>query len=201
MIHRLQDIDGELEDAMDALPLQSTIKNNPRFLQSARERDLEDERQHAAKVTVMLRRHTELASRLAELDDEEVEDFLGLQPRPFADSQLTGTQTARELIGMFGNVAAELSSGEREVQELERAGNAQASPQGDDGLFPEDSSDGYVPWNIPAVSEPATSSAVSTTTSPHTTVSWATATSTAPTTFTTESRAETRSVSWRTTQV
>ena len=188
LINRLQDIDGELEDAMDALPLQSAVRDNPRFLPSAREKDLEDERQHAAKITVMLRRHAELATRLAELDNEEVDDFLGLQPQPPSDPRLTGTQTARALIGMFGEAAENLTSDAGEVLELERAGNAQASLPGESGLFPEDSSDGYVPWNFPAVSEPATCSVVCTTTSPSTTVSWAATASTAPMTFTTESR-------------
>ena len=188
IIIRLQDIDIELEDTLDALPRQSELKTNPRFQQSAREKDLDNERQHVAKIAVMLRRHAELASRLAELDDEDVEDYLALQPDGVSDPQLTGTQTARELTGMFGDAAAVLQGGAGGDQDLERAGDAQASLPGGDELFPGSESDDYVPWDTPVVSEPASSSTIATTTSPNTTVSWAAAASMAPTTFTTASR-------------
>ena len=181
IIIRLQDIDIELEDTLDALPRRSELKANPRFLQSAREKDLDDERQHVAKIAVMLRRH-------AELDDEDVEDFLALQPEGVSDPQLTGTQTARELIGMFGDTAAVLQGGAGGDQDLEREGDAQASLPGGDELFPGGESDDYVPWDTPVVSEPASSSTMATMTSPNTTVSWAAAVSTAPTTFTTASQ-------------
>ena len=188
IIGRLQDIDIELEDTLDALPRQSDLKTNPRFQQTARERDLDDERQHVAKIAIMLRRHAELASRLAELDDEDVNDYVAQPPEDTSNRQLTGTQTAKELIGMFSDAAAVLGQEAGGVQDLEEEGDAVASLQGEDDIFPRSESDDYVAWTTPVVSEPASSFTMATTTSPSTTVSWVTAASNAPTTFTTASQ-------------
>ena len=188
IIGKLQEIDIELEDTLDALPRQSELKTNPRFQQSARERDLDDERQHVAKIAIMLRRHAELASRLAELDDEDLTDYVAQPQEDTSNQQLTGTQTAKELIGMFSQAAADLGQDAGGDQDLEEEGDAVASIQGEDDLFPGSESDSYVPWTTTVVSEPASSSTLATTTSPSITVSWVTATSGAPTTFTTASQ-------------
>ena len=127
VIGQLQEFDMEIEEAMDALPPQSGSRSNPRFLPTAREKSLDDERQHASKLAFMLQRHAEVATRLTELDDEEETAATEQQQEVTPDRRLTGTQTSRELINLF-NANLKLpqlpSTSEEEGDSL---GNVQAS--------------------------------------------------------------------------
>ena len=102
-LEALRDIDLEMEEDMDQLAPGSASRTNPRFSPAGRTRELEDERNHLARLAVLLQRHGELATRLQEVAEEDdepqevetVEEGGGVNP-------LTGTQTSRELIRMFG---------------------------------------------------------------------------------------------------
>ena len=114
VIVSLREIDLEMEEASDDLPRDSLSRSNPRYDAAARARDLDDERNHLAKLATMLQRHAEVADRLQELHEEEdeqaeAEDVFDLEyitrhspqaPATAAD-ELTATQTARHLISMF----------------------------------------------------------------------------------------------------
>ena len=144
VIGQLQDIDMEIEEAMDALPLQSESRTNPRFLPTAREKNLDDERQHASKLAFMLQRHAEVATRLTELDG--VEETPAMEPRQEAtpEGRLTGTQTSRELINLFNanlNLPHLPSTSEEEGDSL---GNVQASESDAGDILRSVMTDSYV---------------------------------------------------------
>ena len=119
VISRLQEIDLEMEEAVDALPQHSDSKTNLRFLQSARDKDLDDERLHVSKLGAMLQKHVELASRLTELDDEVEGDPPGEPLEPALEPPLTATQTSRDLIEMFRTAGAIPREGDGSLYDLE----------------------------------------------------------------------------------
>ena len=88
---------------MDQLAPGSTSRTNPRFSPAGRTRELEDERNHLARLAVLLQRHGELAARLQEVaDDEDEPQVVAVTEDGGEADPLTGTQTSRELIRMFG---------------------------------------------------------------------------------------------------
>ena len=101
----LRDLDLEMEEAMDSLPGDSACRSNPRFDAAARDVNLDDERNHLAKLAAMLQKHADLADRLQELQGEEegVESSLDEQGRGATQppQDLTATQTSRELVSLF----------------------------------------------------------------------------------------------------
>ena len=98
----LRDLDLELEEDMDQLSPESASRTNPRFSQEGRARELEDERNHLARLAVLLQRHGELAARLQEVTEAEEDQPVVMEPGEGDDTGLlTGTQTSRELIQMF----------------------------------------------------------------------------------------------------
>ena len=106
-LEALRDLDLELEEDMDQLSPGSASRDNPRFSQAGRARELEDERNHLARLAVMLQRHGELADRLQEVADDEDEPQVVEVADAVEDSEgLTETQTSRELIQMFNFDAA-----------------------------------------------------------------------------------------------
>ena len=87
---------------MDQLAPGSASRTNPRFSQEGRTRELEDERNHLARLSMMLQRHGELATRLQEVAEAEDEPQVAVEPEIEDEANpLTGTQTSRELIQMF----------------------------------------------------------------------------------------------------
>ena len=87
----LRDLDLELEEDMDRLPQGSTSRDNPRFNPAGRARELDDERNHLARLSVLLQRHGELATRLQEVADDDDEPHVVDETRPVEDSVvLTG---------------------------------------------------------------------------------------------------------------
>ena len=102
-LEALREIDLEMEEDMDQLAPGSTSRMNPRFSPAGRTRELEDERNHLARLAVLLQRHGELATRLQEVADDEDEPQVVAATEDGGDvNPLTGTQTSRELIRMFG---------------------------------------------------------------------------------------------------
>ena len=92
---------------MDQLPQGSASRDNPRFNPAGRARELDDERNHLARLAVLLQRHGELATRLQEVADDDDEPQVVDETQAVEDSAvLTGTQTSRELIQMFDFDAA-----------------------------------------------------------------------------------------------
>ena len=101
-LEALRELDLELEEDVDQLSPGSASRDNPRFSQAGRARELDDERNHLARLSVMLQRHGELAARLQEVTEEEDEPQVVEVTDGVGDSGvLTGTQTSRELIQMF----------------------------------------------------------------------------------------------------
>ena len=101
-LEALRELDLELEEDMDQLAPGSASRNNPRFSQDGRTRELEDERNHLARLAVLLQRHGELADRLQEVSEAENEPPVAVEPTLDQEAgPLTGTQTSRELIGLF----------------------------------------------------------------------------------------------------
>ena len=128
----LRDLDLELEEDMDRLPQGSTSRDNPRFNPAGRARELDDERNHLARLSVLLQRHGELATRLQEVADDDDEPHVVDETRPVEDSVvLTGTQTSRQLIEMFdfdaagapgtGALSAVQDDGEERLSTVEEA--------------------------------------------------------------------------------
>ena len=72
-LEALQELDLELEEDVDQLSPGSASRDNPRFSQAGRARELEDERNHLARLSVLLQRHGELAARLQEVAEDEDE--------------------------------------------------------------------------------------------------------------------------------
>ena len=101
IIEVLREVDVEMEEDLDRLPLSSLSRTNPRFQASGRAKELEDERQHHGKLTAILRRHSEILQRLDEVQDEPERTEEHQAP---PEENLTATQTSRQLIGMFGQV-------------------------------------------------------------------------------------------------
>ena len=68
---------------------------------------MEDERNHLARLAVLLQRHGELAARLHEVtDDEDEPHVVEVADAVEVSEGLTETQTSRELIQMFNFDAA-----------------------------------------------------------------------------------------------
>ena len=61
-LEALRELDLELEEDVDQLSPGSASRANPRFSQAGRARELEDERNHLARLVVLLQRHGELAT-------------------------------------------------------------------------------------------------------------------------------------------
>ena len=101
-LEALRELDLELEEDMDQLSPESASRTNPRFSPEGRARELDDERNHLARLSVLLQRHGEVATRLQEVTEAEDELQVALEPGEDNEAgQLTGTQTSRELIEMF----------------------------------------------------------------------------------------------------
>ena len=106
-LEALRELDLELEEDVDQLSPGSASRTNPRFSQAGRARELEDERNHLARLAVLLQRHGELATRLQEVaEDEDEPQVVGATGEEGESGVLTGTQTSRELIQMFNFGAA-----------------------------------------------------------------------------------------------
>ena len=102
LLETLRELDLELEEDMDQLAPGSASRTNPRFSQEGRARELEDERNHLARLSVILQRHGELALRLQEVAEVEEEPRAAVEPETEpGTTPLTGTQTSRQLIEMF----------------------------------------------------------------------------------------------------
>ena len=118
VLEALRDLDLELEEDMDQLAPGSTSRDNPRFSQAGRARELDDERNHLARLSVMLQLHGELATRLQEVADEEeeppVEETVVTTEH---EDPLTATQTSRQLIELFDLEGAGVSGTETRPDE------------------------------------------------------------------------------------
>ena len=102
-LETLRELDLEMEEDVDQLGPGSASRDNPRFSQAGRARELDDERNHLARLAVMLQRHGELADRLQEVTEEEDEPQVVQETGGDGGADvLTGTQTSRQLIQMFG---------------------------------------------------------------------------------------------------
>ena len=136
-LEALRELDLELEEDMDQLAPGSTSRTNPRFSQEGRTRELEDERNHLARLAVLLQRHGELADRLQEVSEAENEPPVVAEPSGNDDaSPLTGTQTSRELIGMF-NLGAAGDLGTRSPLRARNDGEERLSTVEEASLSPE----------------------------------------------------------------
>ena len=93
--------------------------------EGARAKELEDERCHHSKLVALLQRQSEVSTRLAELHDEGGDETERGEPEERGAPDLTGTQTARELIGMFGQVPA-FGAGEATAAQSLEGGDDQA---------------------------------------------------------------------------
>ena len=99
VVDALQELDLEMEEDMDRLPLESTCKSNPRFSQAGHAKELDDERNHLARLAVLLQHHSELAYRLLEVaDSDEVTPVDPGSGDEVPSGLLTATQTSRQLI-------------------------------------------------------------------------------------------------------
>ena len=102
-LETLRELDLEMEEYVDQLAPGSASRDNPRFSQAGRARELDDERNHLTRLSVMLQRHGELAARLQEVAEEEDEPQVVQETGAAREADvLTGTQTSRQLIQMFG---------------------------------------------------------------------------------------------------
>ena len=71
IIEELREADMELDEAMDQIPADSATGRNPRYAKSARDRELDDETHHYAKLMDMLQAHREHQERLQEVAEAE----------------------------------------------------------------------------------------------------------------------------------
>ena len=135
ILETLRDLDLELEEDMDQLPPGSASRDNPRFCQAGRARDLDDERNHLARLAVLLQRHGDLADRLQEVTDDEDEPQIMEEAGVVEDpARLTETQTSRQLIQMFdfdaavvpgiGTLPGVREDGEGRLSTVEEASNS-----------------------------------------------------------------------------
>ena len=134
-LEQLRDLDLELEEDMDQLPPGSSSRNNPRFNPEGRARELDDERNHLARLSVLLQRHGELATRLQEVAEDDDEPQVVEETQPVEDPVvLTGTQTSRQLIEMFnfngggapgtGALPVDQDDGEERLSTVEEASDS-----------------------------------------------------------------------------
>ena len=100
VIDLLREIDVEMEEDIDQLSPDSSSRANPRFHVGGRAKELEDERQHYAKLAGLLQRHVEVTARLDEVT-EDTNEQAGHSAT--ATKDLTATQTSRELIELFSH--------------------------------------------------------------------------------------------------
>ena len=123
-LEALRELDLEMEEDVDQLGPGSASRDNPRFSQAGRERELDDEQNHLARLAVMLQRHGELADRLREVTEEEDEPQIVEETDAAMEAgELTGTQTSRQLIQMFGrDDTAAPGIGARPEVQIEDAG-------------------------------------------------------------------------------
>ena len=135
ILETLRDLDLELEEDMDQLSPGSASRDNPRFCQAGRARDLDDERNHLARLAVLLQRHGDLADRLQEVTDDEDEPQIMEEVGVVEDTaRLTETQTSRQLIQMFdfdaavvpgiGTLPGVRDDGEGRLSTVEEASNS-----------------------------------------------------------------------------
>ena len=121
VVDELRELDVEMADNFDQLSENSDLRKNPRYAESTREQELDDESHHLGKLTAMLQVHSEQQARLAEVTEEEtepgennwgpdivppikdVENMRGRKEVIPTSHTLSGTATHRELVGMFQN--------------------------------------------------------------------------------------------------
>ena len=135
-LEALRDLDLELEEDMDQLSPESGSRNNPRFSPEGRARELEDERNHLARLSVLLQRHGELAARLQEVAEAEEDQPVEVVPGEGGDATpLTGTQTSRQLIQMF-ELESAASRGARSPPDVQNDGEDRLSTVEEASLSP-----------------------------------------------------------------
>ena len=145
-LEALRELDLELEEDMDQLAPGSASRTNPRFSQEGRTRELDDERNHLARLSMMLQRHGELATRLQEVAEAEDEPQVAVATEFEEEANpLTGTQTSRQLIQMF-NLGAGRDPGTRSPPGVLDDGEERLSTVQEASLTPSGLSDGG--WSL-----------------------------------------------------